>query len=297
MRKNILPHLALVATNLFFGINLSAVKHLVNNGFVKAFGLNLIRIGVSTFLLWLLFMIYPSNIRINKNDIPRFILCSITGIVINQLLFVKGLSLTFSIHAALLMLITPILITVIAAWVLKEKLTVNKIIGLFLGITGATILISSRTYSHTATNVLLGDAFIIINAISYTVYFILVKPLMITYRPIDVIRIIFTIGLFLALPFCWSEFKETKWEWFGVTEWILLGLVVIGGTFLAYLFNIYGIKKLGASIAGAYIYSQPAFGTIIAVLFLKENIELYKIIAAVCIFSGVYLANRKSIPE
>ena len=292
-----MPHLALLATNLFFGINLSAVKYLINNGFVKAFGLNFIRIGITSILLWILYLIYPSEIRIQRKDIPRFVMCSVTGIVINQLLFIKGLSLTFSIHAALLMLITPILITVIAAWVLKEKINQNKLIGLFLGIAGASILIGARSYSNTATDVLLGDTLIIINAVSYTVYFILVKPLMAYYKPTDVIRIIFTIGLILAFPFCWSEFQETKWELFSSTEWIVLGLVVIGGTFLAYLCNIYGIKKLGASIAGAYIYSQPAFGTIIAVIFLKEKIELYKIIAAVFIFTGVYLANKKTSVE
>lgn len=237
---------------------------------------------------------YPSGIKIRKKDIPRFILCAVTGIVINQLLFVKGLSLTFSIHAALLMLITPILITVFAAWLLKEKLTSNKIIGLFFGIAGASILIGSRHHSNSASDVLLGDTLIIINAISYTFYFILVKPLMTNYKPVDVIRIIFSIGFFVALPFCWSEYKETKWELFGATEWMVLGLIVIGGTFLAYLFNIYGIKKLGASVAGAYIYSQPALGTLIAVLFLNEKIELYKILAAVFIFSGVYLANKKN---
>lgn len=297
MRKNLLPHLALLATNIFFGINLSAVKYLVNNGYIKSFGLNLVRIGVSAILLWVLFLIYPTNTRINKKDLPRFILCAITGIVINQLLFIKGLSLTFSIHAALLMLTTPILITVLASWVLKEKLTKNKLIGLLLGITGASILISMRTQSNFAENVLLGDILIIINAIAYTIYFILVKPLMASYKPIDVIRIVFTIGLVLAFPFCWTEFKETKWELFRFTEWLNLGLVVVGGTFLAYLFNIYGIKKLGASVAGAYIYSQPAFGTIIAVLFLKESLELYKVVAAAFIFTGVYLANKFTTPS
>jgi drug/metabolite transporter (DMT)-like permease len=70
-------------------------------------------------------------------------------------------------------------------------------------------------------------------------------------------------------------------------------IVVIPGTFLAYIFNVYGIKVLGASVAGAYIYSQPVFAVLIATLYLKENLEVYKIVAAVLIFSGVYLANKK----
>ncbi len=66
------------------------------------------------------------------------------------------------------------------------------------------------------------------------------------------------------------------------------------GTFLAYLFNVYGIKTLGASIAGAYIYSQPVFAVTIATLFLKEDFEPYKIIAAALIFAGVYFANKQA---
>ena len=72
-----------------------------------------------------------------------------------------------------------------------------------------------------------------------------------------------------------------------------MGLVVITGTFLAYLFNLYGIKILGASVAGSYIYTQPVFAALIAMLFLHEDLALYKIIAAVLIFGGVYLANKQ----
>lgn len=69
-------------------------------------------------------------------------------------------------------------------------------------------------------------------------------------------------------------------------------MIVIPGTFLAYIFNAYGIKKLSASTAGTYIYSQPVFAVLIATIFLNETLELYKIIAGVVIFSGVYLANK-----
>jgi drug/metabolite transporter (DMT)-like permease len=72
-----------------------------------------------------------------------------------------------------------------------------------------------------------------------------------------------------------------------------MGLVVVSGTFLAYLFNIYGIKVLGPAAAGFYIYTQPFFATAIAMIFLKESLPLYKIIAAVFIFTGVYLANKQ----
>ena len=293
MNKRSIAHTALIFTNIFFAINLSAVKHLTNNNLVQAFGLNVVRVGVSVILFWVLYILKPVNIKIEKQDRMRLFLCAVAGIAINQLLFIKGLSLTYPIHAALLLLITPILIVIIAAWILKERLGILKVTGLVLGISGALVLVLAKDSTGNGDNVLLGDVFIIINAISYTVYFIIVKPLMVKYNAVVVLRWVFTIGLVLVLPFGWVEFTEIPWERYTTVDFTSMGLIVITGTFLAYLFNLYGIKILGPSVAGFYIYTQPIFAALIAIFFLHEQLELYKILAAVLIFGGVYLANKQ----
>ena len=293
LNKRSIAHTALIFTNIFFAINLSAVKHLTNNNLVQAFGLNVVRVGVSVLLFWCLYLLKPVNIKIDKPDRMRLFLCALAGIAINQLFFIKGLSLTYPIHAALLLLITPILIVIIAAWILKERLGILKITGLVLGISGALVLVLAKDRPGNGDNVLLGDLFIIINAISYTIYFILVKPLMLKYNAVVVLRWVFTIGLFLVLPFGWTEFTQIPWERYTAIDLTSMGLIVITGTFVAYLFNLYGIKILGPSIAGFYIYTQPVFAVLIAMLFLHEHLALYKIIAALLIFSGVYIANKQ----
>jgi drug/metabolite transporter (DMT)-like permease len=293
LNKRTIAHIALIFTNLFFAINLSAVKHLTNTELVKPFGLNVVRIGVSVLLFWAMYLLKPANIKIEKADRMRLFLCAVSGIAINQLFFIKGLSLTYPIHAALLLLITPILIVFIAAWILKERLGFFKLAGLALGISGALVLILAKDSNGNGKNVLLGDLFIIINAISYTIYFVIVKPLMVKYNAVVILRWIFTIGLVLVLPFGWIEFTEIPWQQYGAVDFTSMALIVISGTFLAYLFNLYGIKILGASVAGFYIYTQPVFAASIAMLFLHEHLALYKIIAAVLIFSGVYLANKQ----
>ena len=292
MNKRTTAHLALLFTNLFFAINLSAVKHLTNQQLAGPFGINVVRVGVCVALFWLLYLVRPVSIKIERQDMKRFVLCAITGVAINQLLFLKGLSLTYSIHASLLMLTTPILIVFIAAWMLKERLGIIKISGLALGIGGAVILVIGKENSGQGNNILWGDILIIINAVSYTFYFVLVKPLMLKYNPVVIIRWIFTLGLLLILPFGWTEFAAIKWEQFNNVDITCIILVVFSGTFLAYLFNVYGIKILGASMAGFYIYTQPVFAALIAMIFLKEELSLYKIMAAALIFTGVYLANK-----
>ncbi len=295
MQPKTTAHLALLFTNIFFAVNYTAVKYLINHELVKPFGLNLLRVGISAILLWALYIFKPVKTIIHKKDTGRFFLCALTGIAINQLLFIKGLSLTYSIHASLLMLTTPILITFIAAWFLKEKLNSYKMFGLALGIAGAIVLITARDNTGNASQILSGDLLIILNAISYTIYFVLVKPLMKEYNPITVIRMIFTMAFFMILPFCWKEFTEVPWQLYNATSYLLLTAIIFCGTFLAYLFNVYGIKILGASMAGTYIYSQPVFAAAIAIVFLGEELSLYKIIAAIFIFAGVYLANKTSV--
>ena len=293
MNKKTIAHLALFFANLFFAINLTAVKHLTNLDLARPYGLNVIRVGVCVILLWGLYLLKPVNIKIDKADKLRLFFCAVTGIAINQLLFLKGLSLTYPIHAALLLLITPILIVFIAAWILKERIGFLKIAGLVLGIAGALVLILTKEVLGNADNIVLGDTLIIINAISYTIYFVLVKPLMLKYNPIVILRWVFTVGLILVLPFGWIEFTEIPWAKYTAIDFTSMGLIVFTGTFLAYLFNLYGIKSLGASIAGFYIYSQPVFAALIAMLFLNEKLTPPKILAAVLIFTGVYLANRQ----
>lgn len=293
MNSQLKAHLGLLGTNLFFAINYSAVKYFTSNHIAGPFGINIIRIGISLILFWVIFLFRQPEKKIEKKDIPSFLLCAFTAIALNQMLFIKGLSYTFPIHAALLTLITPILITIIAAWVLRERITVAKTFGLLLGVTGAVLLIRNRGISTIGDNPFVGDILVILSALAYTVYFILVKPLMNKYSAIQVIRWIFTIGFIITLPFSLKEFSAINWQVFYFKDWLILFAIVVPGTFFAYIFNVYGIQKLNASKAGAYIYSQPVFAIIISMIFLNEQLSSYKIIAAVFIFAGVYLTNKK----
>jgi drug/metabolite transporter (DMT)-like permease len=286
-------HLGLLGTNLFFAINYSAIKYFTANHYAGPFGINIIRIGISLILFWILFLFKRPDKKIDKKDIPAFLLCALTAIALNQMLFIKGLSFTLPIHAALLTLITPIFITILAARMLKEKVTFTKTFGLLLGVIGAVLLISNRGNSAPGDNTLLGDFLVILSAFAYTFYFILVKPLMNKYSAIQVIRWIFTIGFLITFPLSLKELTDITWQVFTLKDWLILFVIVVLGTFLAYVFNVYGIQKLSASMAGAYIYSQPVFAVVFAVIFLKEQLSLYKIIAAIFIFAGVYLSNRK----
>lgn len=259
---------------------------------VKPYGLNIIRVGLSILLFWIVWLAGKTPAGIQKKHIGRFLLCGLLGVAINQMMFLKGLTLTSTIHASLLILFTPIVITLFAFLVLKERITTGKLAGLILGISGSVLLILSKETPGAGQSSLTGDMLIMLNAISYAIYFILVKPLMAVYPPLHVVRWVFTIGLFMILPFGWEQFLEVEWQQLDYTHILAILSVVVLGTFLAYYFNVYGIRHLGAGITGAYIYTQPIFASIIAIAYLNEVITPEKIIAGLMIFTGVFLVSN-----
>lgn len=293
MQSNTKAHIAVLFTNIFFTANYSLVKY-VSPSHVGPYGLNVLRVGISLLLFWLVWIMGKTKAGIKKEHLVRFMLCGLTGVAVNQTLFIKGLTMTSTIHASLLMLCTPLLITLLAFWILKEKITWAKAAGLALGIGGAVLLIMSKEKSGTSS--ISGDTLIILNAIAYTFFFILVKPLMNEYPPLHVIRWVFTFGFVMILPSGWMQFSDIQWPLFKWTHLVSLTSIVFFGTFLAYLFNAYGLRQLGAGVTGSYIYTQPVFTSVIAIMFLSESFTLEKLIAGVLIFAGVFLVSRKAPP-
>jgi drug/metabolite transporter (DMT)-like permease len=289
LRATTKAHIAVLLTNFFFATNLSLVKH-ISPSLIGPFGVNLFRVGITLILFWLLWVFSKQEAGIDKKDIPRFVACALTGVVINQMLFVKGLTITSTLHAALLMLTTPLLISVLALWWLKERFTIQKALGLLLGIGGAMLLILSRDTSGIAS--VQGDLLILVNAISYAIYFSMVKPLTNRYSPLHVIRWVFTFGFIMIVPFSWQDAVEAHWQTAAISQWLALGSVVLCGTFLTYSFNSYSLKHLGAATTGSYIYTQPLFAALIAALFLQEGFSIEKTLAGTLIFGGVYLGSR-----
>jgi len=292
LKEEVRANFALFFTNFFFAINYNGIKFFTLNNIAGPFGINIMRVVGSTLLFWLLFSFRKEKQVIEKADLFKLAVCSFAAIAMNQMLFIKGLSYTSPVHASLLTLLSPILITLFASYALREKVTFIKIFGISLALVGALFLLKGKE-SYPGDNFILGDILVIASSIAYAFYFILVKPLMNKYSAIVVTRWIFTFGLIMTLPFCINEFVAIRFSEFNFHEWFILFIIVVPGTFLAYAFNVYGLKILNASIAGAYIYTQPLLTGLIAALFLSEKVTFYKIISTILIFSGLYLVQRK----
>ncbi len=243
-------------------------------------------------LFWLSFLGGSKyRAKIERKDWPILMLGGLFGVALNQMLFFSGLNLTFPIHASLIMMSTPLLITIISIFTLKEKVGANKGVGLLLGVGGAILLMSAGKEITSTGSSALGDLFVFLNAASYAIYLVMIKPLMRRYRPIIVIRWVFFFGFLFVLPFGWPQFHVINWPVFTPRDFLCVGFIVICVTFFTYLWNVYALHILTPSVAGAYIYIQPVFAAIISVTFAGEPLTLIKCIATLLIFSGVFLVN------
>ncbi|NNC96261.1 MAG: EamA family transporter [Chitinophagales bacterium] len=283
-------HLALFLVNLIYAANYTVAKEVMPN-FIQPFGFIFLRV-ISALIFFLITYLVFIKEKIHRSDWWRLIACGVFGVAINQLMFFKGLNITTPINAALIMISTPIMVFVISFFLRTEKMTYLKIAGLMLGAIGYLMVVSGNDFSF-SSDTMLGDIFIWINASSYGLYLILVKPLMRKYNPLTVIFYVFLFGFFIVSIAGFSEFRSIEWHTFTPSIWISVAYVVFGTTILAYLLNIYALSKVNPSVVSIYIYLQPVLASLIAVSFGKDVLDVQKITAAALILSGVFMVTQR----
>lgn len=289
--KNTLAHLAILSANLIYGVNYTFAKD-VMPVFIKPFGFIFLRAIGALSLFWVVSLFFKQE-KIEIKDFKVLAMCGFFGVTLNQLTFFSGLSITSPINAAIIMTTNPILVLIAAAFILKDRITIQKVSGITLGIIGATLLILFKGDFSLDTSTWYGDLLVFINAMSYGVYLVIVSPLMRKYSPLIVIKWVFTFGFLFIIPFGFNQFTEIEWSTFPTHISLKAGFVVVFTTFFAYLLGTIGLKHLKPSTVSTYIYSQPVFAAFFAIILGKDSLDSIKILATVLIFSGVYLVSKK----
>lgn len=260
--------------------------------YVQPFAFVLMRVGGALILFWIVSTLFIKE-KIDKKDLPRVALLAVCGVACNQLLFLKGLSITTPINAAIIMISNPIVVLLIAAVVLKEKISISKFAGISFGVIGAAImLLYSKTFSF-GSETITGDLMILINSISWACYVVLVKPLMKKYNTFTIVKWVFLFGFLYVLPFGFKQFTEVNWASMPSSIWHDIIFVVVGTTFFAYVLNTYALRALSPAVVSIYIYLQPFLATLISVFYYhNDTLDARKILSAVLIIIGVTLVSQ-----
>jgi drug/metabolite transporter (DMT)-like permease len=297
MSKRNLALIGATIVSIIYGLTFTIAKDVMPK-YVEADGFILMRVGGSTILFWLvwLFTRLPETVRnekIERADFPRIIWAAFFGVALNMLSFFKGLTLTTPISASVIMVSTPMIVLVLSAIIIKERIRKRMVFGIVLGLIGTTFLILYGKSIGNATNASLGNFLVFVNASSYGLYLVLIKKLMDKYNAFTFVKWVYLIGFFMVLPFGRDEFEAVNWTLLPIDIYWKIGFVVVFSTFLTYLLNLLSMKELKPTTIAVFVYLQPVFATIFAISLGKDELTLVKIISAIFIFTGVYLVTQK----
>lgn len=289
-------HLAMFTVGVFYAINYIVAKGIMPD-YIEPSGFIFYRVLGATVLFWLVHR-FISKEKIAREDYPRFIQAALFGVALNQLFFFNGLNITSPLNASVIMTSNPVLVLLASAVILRERITGYKIAGISLGLAGSLMLILLPVllgFSEIEWRAgdPLGDAMILINAISYGIYLVTVKPLMAKYEPMTVIKWVFTFGLVMVFPFGYDQALAVDWANMPTDIFWGVVYVIICVTFLVYFLNVYAMKTVSPSVVSAYIYLQPVLAGTLSIALEMEKLHWIKLLSAAMIFSGVYLVSFK----
>lgn len=294
MNKVTQAHLVLLFVGVCYAVNYIVAKGIMPE-YVGPSGFIFYRVFGATILFWIVHR-FTSREKIRREDYPRFIQCAILGVALNQLLFFNGLNLTSPVNASVIMTSNPVLVLLASALILKEAITATRAIGIALGLIGALTLIIMPVLLGLSDiewkeGDPVGDVMVLINAISYGLYLISVKPLLQKYEAMTVIKWIFTFGCVLVFPFGYDQALEVDWVNMPLDIMLGIGFVIFFVSFLVYFFNVFAMKTVSPSVVSAYIYLQPVLAGTLSIMLGMEELHWIKVVAAILIFTGVYLVS------
>lgn len=285
-------HIALFIAQIIYALNYSIAKDLMPK-FINPIALVFLRI-IGAFILFLCLSLFTKTEKVEKKDLIKLFWLALFGVVINQVFFIYGLSLTHPINSSIIMVSNPIMVFIFTLIILKEKINIFNIIGLSLAIIGACTLLLFKGNLEFGSDTIIGDLFTLINSASWAIFVVMVNPIMKKYNTITVMRWLFLFGCIYILPIGLYDAWHINWGAFNNHAIFATCFVVIATTFIVYLLNIFGLKSLSPSTVSAYIYLQPFLACIFAIILGKDSMTVTKVFSGIIILIGLYLINKKN---
>jgi drug/metabolite transporter (DMT)-like permease len=285
-------HIAIIIVNLIFGFNTPITKSILTQYNIEPLALTFFRIAGSAIVFWIASLFVKTKFKATKKDIGLFFIASLLGIVLNQMMFVVGLSSTSPVDASIIVTLVPILTMIIAAVYLKEPITTKKVSGVLIGCSGALLLILSSTVSHNQTASLGGNLCCMVSCIAYATYLTVFRDLIKRNHPIVLMKWMFLFSTIMIAPFSYRSVLSIDYTTFSSDLILRICYVVFVATFFAYLLIPIGQSRLRPTTLSMYNYLQPIVTTVVSVVVGIDLFGWHKALAAALVFLGVYVVTQ-----
>jgi len=313
-KEKLKGHAIILIVNVLFAINISVSKSLIPEQMPPE-ALTLLRILFCTAMFWTVSLFVKPE-RVPFKDLGMLLLCSAAGIAFNQSLFMSGLNLTTPVDASILATAGPIYVMLLAALILKEPITKQKVFGVMLGVAGGLLVILSSAHFGSGSSALSsgipgspgnpassgvpqsnihGDMLIVASNLIYSVYVVLSRPLSQRYSPVTIMKWMFLFSAVMLTPFLYRHILEAPVFRPGAITLecsARIFYVLVLGTFIPYLLIPMSLRRLRPTTVSMYNYIQPIIASLVAVIVGQGAFTIDKLISTFLVMTGVYLVTQ-----
>jgi drug/metabolite transporter (DMT)-like permease len=284
------PHLALIAVQVLFATWPIAGKIALRT--MPSVALVGFRIAGASLMLSLLARISGRLERIKIADWPVLMVSIILGVVVNQLLSTRGLSLTTAINSTLLATTIPVFTLLVGVILGTDRATLRRLMGIALAASGVLYLIGpGRAQFSSATRT--GDMLILSNSLCYGAYIAVSKDLVKRYNALTVITWCFLVGSVITVPAGAISLTHVSLSSISWSVWLAILYIIVLPTAGAYYLNAWALARVPPSTVAVYVYLQPLIGFALAPMILGESLSSRTVIASLLIFAGVLVVTRR----
>jgi drug/metabolite transporter (DMT)-like permease len=284
------PHLALIAVQVLFGswpiVGKIALRAMPPTA-LAAFRV----CGAALAFVLLQRALGRARRVVARKDYARLALYSLLGVVLNQLLFIKGLSLTSSvINATLLATTIPVFTLLVSIMLGYDRVSLRKAFGIVLAAGGVVYLVdpASADFSSDKT---VGNILLVANSLAYGAYIAISKDMLRRYGALTVITWVFVFGALVTIPFGFFGLAATSLEKMSAGVWLALLYIILAPTVGAYYLNAWALARVPPSTVAVYIYLQPLIAFALAPLILGESWTSRAWVASALILAGVSVVS------
>lgn len=289
-------HLAMFAAAVLWGAMSPVAKDVMLSEAVSPLALSALRILGGALVFWLAGLVLPPAVtgdgRLRWRDVWLVVLMSVLIVAANQGLYIVGIGYTTPFEATVMTTMTPVFTMLLAAVFIAMPMTVMKVTGVVVGLTGALLLaFASRDGADAtvASSPALGNLMCLGAQFCAAVYFTLFRGVIGRYYPFTLLKWLFLLGAVTWVPFTWDSLTAIRWSQFDMRLIAELVYIIIFPTFLSYLFMVYAQQRLKPTTVSMYSYVQPLTAAVIASIMGLAAFGWANIIATLMIFGGVAL--------
>jgi drug/metabolite transporter (DMT)-like permease len=279
--------LALTLVQIFFGLHYVAAKVLLQHIPPRAWAA--VRVTAAALVLLAAARVLRRPLPRRPGDLRRIALYSIFGVVVNQICFVEGLSRTTPTHSSLVNTTIPVGTLLFAVFLGRERLDRSKILSLAVSLAGVLLVMMPKASGWTG-GTFVGDVLTLVNALSYSLFLVISKPVLARTDPMGATAALMAFGALGVLALGGPSLARFDLSTLTAEDWALAAFIVVFATAGAYLLNYWALARVDSSLVALFIYLQPAVAVTLSAVLTGDLPGATEILGAALIFAGVYLA-------